>query len=261
MQKRQAGFVYILYLIVLALGMILLIHNYVYNVSLKQVNSESDKQKYIQDIGKYVSAWYEMRAWEIDSDANAIASADIFTQSTIISSYGLQIQSSNRLEKDGLKYHVIVAWLPSPLVTGTSFDPVTGAFTPGVPNDKMHYTVINGYNIEAKRVYQTSKKVSYVAKLLEQWFEGSKSNSALSDTDTNWFRASNCIAPDQRFLGCADTATPITNILLPHGISDTNGLLNAWGRPIYMTNNTPYEVSITTDAPWGPIASGVAQGN
>jgi hypothetical protein len=260
MSKYQKGLTTIFYLIALAVGTGLLIQQYVNFVSSKNIgNSVSDRQTYIKDVGKILGIWYEINAWAIDSNANAIPSANIISQAAIIPTFGLRVESSKRLSKDGIDYHVIVAWLPSVSATGTSFNADTGVFTPGTPDNEVQYFMVNGYNVEAQKKLATSKQVERATRLLEGWFQGKMASATITEIGANWFRTPDCFNPNPNYLPCVDSYTALSTVMSAQGFSDTGGLLNAWGQPIYMLNTTPYEVNVVTNAPWGVIASGVAQ--
>lgn len=262
MFNKQKGATMIFFLIAMAVGTGLLLQNFVYNVSTKSVgNTPGEKLLYINDSAKILNAWYENNTWTIDSDPNAIATSAIISQSALVARYGLNVASSKRISKDGVSYHVIAAWLPSVEATGTAFDVDTGIFNPGVPENVVQYTLVNGYSIESKNLAATAKKVTKVTGLLENWFLGRVNTASLYDTDVNWFRNPSCATVDTRFLGCFDTPTNIQTVLLPQGISDTYGLLNAWGQPIFASNTQLYKVNIQTFAPWGLVSTGVAQSN
>lgn len=261
MKKNQQGYVFVFYLVAIAIGIILLMQNYVFRVNNDNFNTPAEKEKYIKNIGDSIYAWYDNNAWDIDSDVNAIPSADIQSQAALVPYYGLQVASSKQLTKDNISYHVIVAWLPTTDVTGTSFDPDTGIFTAGTPESALHYYYLNGYNIEIDKVSKTEKKVSVLAKLLEGWFEGRVSSASYSEIGENWFRTPSCVSPNSRYLPCADTLTDASTLLSTQGIIDTNTLLNAWGQPIQVLNTTPYLVNIHTNTPWGTSTTGLAQGS
>lgn len=261
-RQQQSGYIVLGSVLALALIASLIFAGFSSDVSRRDgAVFDDEKSQWAQDAGMTLDSWYRRNAWTIDSDANAIASSTILTQSGVTLKYGAQVKSSVRLNRNGVSYHIIAIWLPQDGATGTAFDAATGTFTEGtyhsaaVPRVKYHLT--NGNVIEVDLYQQTAKSLQTMASRLEAWFSGSARNASSFELGSNWFRTPSCSSPDSRYLPCADTYTDAGPIFAAQGIGAISELSSAWAQPIQLSNLlnastvAPYSVSLQTATPWG----------
>lgn len=264
--KYKKGFIQFLALIAIVSGTMLLMVGYIVDQSKKSRNVLiDDKKAYIKEVSAQLDSWYDRNAWVIDADVNAIPSATILTQSGVMPNYGLVIESSKRLTKDGIAYHVVAAYLPSSLVNNVTFDVDTGVFVAGTPVNEVQYAITNGYVIESKKVAKTANLLEKSASLLESWFYSKRDVAGPVELGNNWFRTPDCASPDARFIPCVDTYTDIASVMPSLGVNVTTGYSNAWAKPIFMINakppaswTPPYSIPLTTNLPWGNTMTGLA---
>ena len=281
---RQSGFISLLFVALLALGLSLTVGVMVaqlkqgggLNRSMAQQGGTAAQQQQLVAAQQKLMAWYQnpANAWQLDSQT-AITSGQltqILAEAGVVLD-GAQPAVSTLVMGDGqVAYHVFALWYGA-----GALNPVTGVFTPA--SGSTPYVLVSGQAIEAGLVQQTQAHMNHIAELLNNYFAVQNDNDADHDAGVDWFCDQTVTLP--QVLPCygsgstGDSPTTLiansvpiasTNIQQMVGLSSAD-MATAW--PVsqsYITVNSqpinpqspynvlalpPYPVLLNTVLPWG----------
>ncbi len=255
MKKRQQGIALIAAAALLAAAMAMLVFGI--NADIKRMimqSADSDRVKVAQAADE-IRDWYERNAWVIEQTADIPDLSGINPYNTA----GVTVAASKQLEKNGIKYHVLAAWVPKSGVTGTGLNAETGVFAEGTTATgaaaKLNYALVSGYEIQSAKMRATRENMQRIASSLENWASARQQYDADGKSDTNWLRRAVC-EKDDGAIPCYDAPTKIedTAIGTLAGVSSLD-FISGWAQPIYAENvqaaSGPYRISLVTATPWG----------
>jgi hypothetical protein len=284
--SSQSGFISLLFVALLALGLSLTVGAVVaqlkqgggLNRSMAQGSSVTQQQQLVAAQQK-LTAWYQnpVNAWQLDSQTAIMPAqlAQILVQAGVTLD-GAQSAVSTLVQGSGqVAYHVFALWYGAGVLNAT-----TGSFTPGTANTP--YVLVSGQTIEAEFVQQTQTHMNTIAALLNNYFTVQNDNDADHDAGVNWFCDPAAAANfPQQVLPCYGTGSagdspttlitnsvPITATYIPQMVGLSNAdIVTAWPVPqSYITVNSwpinpqspykvlalpPYPVLLNTVLPWG----------
>lgn len=292
--STQSGFISLLFVALLALGLSLTVGAMVaqlrqgggLNRSMAQGGVAVQQQQQLAAAQQKLTAWYQnpVNAWQLDSQTVIPATqlAQILTQAGVTLD-GAQSAVSTLVQGSGqVAYHVFALWYGVGV-----FQPATGVFAPGAGNTP--YVLVSGQTIEAGFVQQTQAHMNDIAELLNNYFTVQNDNDADHDVGIDWFCDPTAMAnfPAQ-VLPCYGVgnagdspaalianSVPITATAIPQmiGLSAAD-LATAWPvpasqivinsqpinpqSPYNVLTLPPYPVLLNTVLPWG---SNLTSGN
>ena len=283
---RQSGFISLLFVALLALGLSLTVGVMVaqlkqgggLNRSMAQQGSTTAQQQQLVAAQQKLMAWYQnpANAWQLDSQTaiTSVQLTQILAEAGVVLD-GAQPAVSTLVMGDGqVAYHVFALWYGA-----GAFNFATGVFTPA--SSSTPYVLVSGQTIEAEFVQQTQTHMNTIAALLNNYFTVQNDNDADHDAGVNWFCDPAAVAALPQVLPCYGTGSagdsPTTLIANSIPIANTNisqmvglssaDMATAW--PVsqsYITVNSqsinpqspynvlalpPYPVLLNTVLPWG----------
>ena len=283
--SSQSGFISLLFVALLALGLSLTVGAMVaqlkqgggLNRSMAQGSTAVQQQQLVAAQQKLM-AWYQnpVNAWQLDSQT-AIAPAQLaqMLAQAGVTLDGAQPAVSTLVMGDGqVAYHVFALWYGA-----GALNPVTGVFTPA--SGSTPYVLVSGQAIEAGLVQQTQAHMNHIAELLNNYFAVQNDNDADHDAGVDWFCDPTVAAALPQVLPCYGTGSagdspttlitnsvPITATYIQQMVGLSNAdIVTAW--PVsqsYITVNSqpinpqspynvlalpPYPVLLNTVLPWG----------
>lgn len=284
--SSQSGFISLLFVALLALGLSLTVGAMVaqlkqgggLNRSMAQGSTAVQQQQLVAAQQKLM-AWYQnpVNAWQLDSQT-AIAPAQLaqmLAQAGVVLNGAQSAVSTLVMGGGQVAYHVFALWYGA-----GALNPVSGVFTPA--SSSTPYVLVSGQTIEAGLVQQTQTHMNTIAALLNNYFTVQNDNDADHDAGVNWFCDPAAAANfPQQVLPCYGTGSfgdapailiaqsvPIASTVIPQmvGLSAAD-MAPAWPVPAsQVTVNSqpvspqspynvltlpPYPVLLNTVLPWG----------
>ena len=283
---RQSGFISLLFVALLALGLSLTVGVMVaqlkqgggLNRSMAQQGSTTAQQQQLVAAQQKLMAWYQnpANAWQLDSQTaiTSVQLTQILAEAGVVLD-GAQPAVSTLVMGDGqVAYHVFALWYGA-----GALNPATGVFTPA--SGSTPYVLVSGQAIEAGLVQQTQAHMNHIAELLNNYFAVQNDNDADHDAGVDWFCDPTVAAALPQVLPCYGTGSagdspttlitnsvPITATYIQQMVGLSNAdIVTAW--PVsqsYITVNSqpinpqspynvlalpPYPVLLNTVLPWG----------
>lgn len=255
MKIKQQGLALVASAALLAMAMALLVFGINEDIKRMLIQSSNGDQSRVALAGEEIRDWYERNAWNIDQTDGIPDISGINPYNTA----GVIIKASKRLEKNGIKYHVIAAWVPMTGATGTGLNADTGEFSVGtlVNGDKanVYHLLVSGYEIQSDKLRATRKNMQRIASGIEAWARARQQHDPDGIANRNWMRRADC-SKDNGEIPCYDTLTQIdhTDIPVITGVSPIDSI-SGWARPIYAENvqpaTGPFRVTLQAETPWG----------
>jgi hypothetical protein len=214
------------------------------------------RQAYLDEVRAALLEWYARELGRIDRTADAPEPGTLMREAGIAPRWGLRLAASARIERDGIAYRMIAAWLPGE-GDASLFEPASGRFT---PSGATHWIVVSGFPLQRAAVEESRARLDRLARHLEMAYRARLLSDPSRDVTVNRFRALRCPAPAAGELPCLADYVPVAN----SGLSQAVGLdpllsENAWGGPIEASNGVgasqenPFSMALRTATPWGSV--------
>jgi hypothetical protein len=212
------------------------------------------QQAYLDEVRAALLGWYARELAQVDRRSEAPEAAVVLREAGIAPRWGLRLATSERLDRDGIAYRVLAAWLPLE-GDASALDPATGRFT---PSSGARWTTVSGFDLQAGAMAETRARLDRLARQLESAYRARLLSDPSRDATVNRFRAVRCAAPANGELPCIDDYAALDASGLA-AVVGLDGLLlsNAWGAPIEASNGAdaslvmPFSMALRTTTPWG----------
>ncbi len=259
---REGGFVMVAVAVTVAMIAAALVTGWATLASVAQGNElERAQRAWLDEAGALLQAWYRRELARVDAD-DALPGGEALARAAGVSlRWGARLAVSERLAREGVRYRVLVVWLPQAGETPV-FSAATGEFAPG---PRTQWLRVSGFELQAAALGQTRTQLAQVAAALEAAARARFLADASRDAGVNRFRASDCTRVAAGEWPCVDDyaaleATPIAALA---GI-EPRLARNAWGAPVEVStlrdasDRAPHTAALRTATPWGSVVSAVA---
>ena len=266
--NSQRGFYVTALTVVLATIAFIFVLGYSSYYAKRESQSLLDNQKtYLYDLKSRLLEAYATKLLDVDADLTYASYRDSdrwFEMAGLSRRWELRIEVSDRLEKDGVKYTVLALWLPTETDAANppTFDAATGTFSSCslAPCPDRAYTLVSGYELQAKAAADTKKTLEHIAAKAQAYFKARNLAEPTHNVSINYFLApyGSC-APNAEDIPCAATYSSIDATTLAQVLHlDSDRTKNGWGLDIEYSNvedsnitSPPYTMSFRSRDPWG----------
>ena len=216
------------------------------------------QQAYLDEVRAALLGWYVRELAQVDRRPEAPEPAAVLREAGIAPRWGLRLATSERLEREGIAYRVLAAWLPGE-GDASALDPATGQFT---PSSGARWITVSGFDLQAGAMAETRARLDRLARHLESAYRARLLSDPSRDATVNRFRAVRCAAPAAGELPCIDdyAALDASGLALAVGLERLL-LSNVWGASIEASNGVdaspvmPFSMALRTTTPWGSRVS------
>lgn len=214
------------------------------------------QQAYLEEVRAALLGWYTRELAGVDRTADAPEAGALLREAAIPMRWGLRLAVSARIEREGVAFRQIAAWLPGEN-DASALDPASGRFT---PSGATQWIVVSGFPLQAAAVGESRARLDRLAQHLEAAYRARLLSDPSRDVTVNRFRAPDCPSPAAGELPCIEDHTPVAASGLPQAVGlDPLLMENAWGGPIEASNGAgasqtiPFSMALRTTTPWGSV--------
>lgn len=241
-RKKQAGFVMALSFGILALIIVLIYTSVGKEIAMRaRLGAEDVRKEWLLESVDKIALWYEREKATIDASTDAIDKTAALNGAGVVPKYSMQFASTERIDGDAVKYHVIALWLPEDGAVDTGLSD-RGIFSPGTIDGvpaKTIYGIVNGEVIQTQAMRNSLAKLETISKRLSNWFRVQKEQARTEEQNfANFFRIGSCSASAENYLPCVDAFTAFTSladIRSRLGMVE-NDFQTSWGGAVLFSN-------------------------
>lgn len=279
--SKQGGFALLAFTVVLAIVTFTIIMGYSVSSAKHQVAALDANQKaYLADVRGKLAAAYEAQSLTIDGDSTwTNVPADgraLMALAGIVPRWDLQVRISPPISREGVKYRVMAAWLPTD--SDTPDEPILaadGTFNPCPANSvdcvgRRNYVVVtDGFTIQRNNAKKALAQLEQLTLNAQAFFKAKTMLDPEHNVSVNYFRPpyGGC-SPVAEQMPCIDSPAPIFGVSPPirqansvQSMAELLGLpnspvLNPWGLPVEACNGPACTTAGERPVRWSPISDG-----